>query len=86
MNAWETAQVYVSDVESSVPRPIKELKGYEKVFIKRGETVNVSVVLDSEDFAYYDVISKSFVVEPGAFTILVGPSSAELPLKAEVVL
>ena len=86
MNAWETAQVYVSDVESSVPRPIKELKGYEKVFIKRGETVNVSVVLDSEDFAYYDVISKSFVVEPGAFTISVGPSSAELPLKAEVVL
>ena len=86
MNAWETAQVYVSDVESSVPRPVKELKGYEKVFIKRGETVSVSVALDSEDFAYYDVISKSFVVEAGVFTIQVGPSSAELPLKAEVVL
>ena len=46
----------------------------------------MSVTLDSEDFAYYDVISKSFVVEAGAFTIQVGPSSAELPLKAEVVL
>ena len=86
MDAWETAQVYVSDMESSVPRPIKELKGYEKVFVKSGETVGVSISLDSEAFSYYDIISKSFVVEPGVFTVLAGPSSAELPLKAEVVL
>lgn len=83
-DAYETAQVYVGDTEASVKRPVKELKGYEKVFVKAGETVRVSVDLDSEAFAFYDVDSQSFVVEPGEFVISVGPSSAELPLTAAV--
>ena len=83
-DAYETAQVYVGDAEASVKRPVKELKGYEKVFVKAGETVRVSVELDSEAFAFYDVDSQSFVVEPGEFVISVGPSSAELPLTAAV--
>ena len=83
-DTYETAQVYVGDAEASVKRPLKELKGYEKVFVKAGETVRVSVVLDSEAFAFYDVDSQSFVVEPGEFVISVGPSSAELPLTAAV--
>ena len=83
-DAYETAQVYVGDTEASVKRPVKELKGYEKVFVKAGETVRVSVDLDSEAFAFYDMDSQSFVVEPGEFVISVGPSSAELPLTAAV--
>ena len=82
MDAYETAQVYVGDPEASVKRPLKELKGYEKVFVKAGETVRVSVELDSEAFAFYDVDTESFVIEPGEFIISAGPSSAELPLSA----
>ena len=86
MDAWETAQVYVSDKTASVPRPVKELKGYDKVYIPKGKTVRVSVDLDSEAFSFYDVKTHGFVIEPGDFTIYVGPSSAELPLKADVTL
>lgn len=86
MDAWETAQIYVSDNEASVLRPRKELKGYEKVYVKRGSTVRVEAILDEEAFSFYDVRSKSFVVEPGDFTISVGSSSVELPLTAYVTL
>ena len=86
MDAAEAAQVYVRDVECSVPRPLKELKGYDKVYLKKGETKRVRILLDEEAFAYYDVESHRFVVEKGTFEILAGPSSADLPLKATVVL
>lgn len=86
MNASEVAQVYVRDVESSVPRPLKELKGYEKVFLKKGETKRIAIVLDKDAFSYYDMNRHEFVVEKGAFEILVGPASNQLPLKATVEL
>lgn len=78
----EVAQVYVHDEEASVLRPEKELKGFEKVFLKAGESRRISVVLGREAFSFYDVVSKDFVVESGDFEILVGPSSADLPLRA----
>lgn len=84
VDAYETAQVYVGDPVASVKRPLKELKGYEKVFIKAGETVTVTVGLDRDAFAFYDVASKTFVVEPGEFVISAGPSSADLPLSVSV--
>ena len=83
-DAMETAQVYVKDNECSIPRPEKELKGFEKVLIRKGEVVQVSISLDKEAFSYYDVDTHAFVVDPGEFTILVGPSSADLPLSAKV--
>ena len=83
-DAWETAQVYVTDKESSVPRPLKELKGYEKVFIRKGKTVRISLTLDEEAFSFYDVSSKTFIVEPGDFVISVGPSSDHLPLNVVI--
>ncbi|MCQ2114596.1 MAG: glycoside hydrolase family 3 C-terminal domain-containing protein [Bacteroidales bacterium] len=83
-DASETAQVYVRDIESSVPRPAKELKGYQKIFIPKGGSANYEVVLNADAFSFYDVKSKSFVLEPGAFEIMVGGSSADLPLKASV--
>ncbi|MGM9735736.1 MAG: glycoside hydrolase family 3 C-terminal domain-containing protein [Candidatus Cryptobacteroides sp.] len=86
VDAWETAQVYVSDEEASVPRPVKELKGFEKVFVAKGNTVRVDVELDRDAFAFYDVESKGFKVEPGRFVISVGPSSASLPLKSVVLM
>ena len=83
-DAWETAQVYVTDKESSVPRPLKELKGYEKVFIRKGKTVRISLTLDEEAFSFYDVSGKTFIVEPGDFVISVGPSSDHLPLNVVI--
>ena len=84
MDASEIAQVYVHDVESSVPRPLKELKGYDKVFLKKGETQRLSIVLNEDAFSYYDMDNHQFVVEKGTFEIWVGPSSKKLPLKVTV--
>ena len=86
MEAKETAQVYVSDRQSLVKRPLKELKNFEKVSLKPGETKRVELTLDKEAFAYYDVMQQQFVVEPGTFTVSVGGSSADLPLKQDIEL
>ena len=86
MDAAEIAQVYVGDLRASVPRPQKELKGYDKIFLKKGETKRISISLDKEAFAFYDIDSRQFKVEPGEFKIQAGPSSANLPLTATVTL
>lgn len=86
MDASEVAQVYVHDVIASVPRPLKELKGYEKVFLKKGETKCLSIELNEDAFSYYDMNCHQFVVEKGEFEIWVGSASNQLPLKATVTL
>ncbi|WP_092111905.1 glycoside hydrolase family 3 protein [Prevotella sp. KH2C16] len=86
MEAKETAEVYVSDPQSTVVRPAKELKGFEKVSLLPGESKRISIWLDESSFAYYDVVDNKFKVEPGSFVISVGPSSAELVLKSSITL
>jgi len=76
----ETAQLYVGDCESSVPRPVRELKGYERVTLLPDETKRVTVSLDRAAFAFYDIYRHDFVVEPGSFRIEVGSSSRDLKL------
>jgi beta-glucosidase len=80
----DVAQVYVSDTHSSVPRPIKELKGFDRVMLQPGETKHVSVALDGRSFAYYDTQAKQWHITPGRFGVLVGDSSESLPLKGSV--
>ncbi len=80
----EVAQLYVGDPEASVPRPDKELKGYEKFFLRRGETRRVEISLDDEAFRYYDPRQHRFVVEPGVFEILVGASSRDIRLRTRI--
>lgn len=77
----ETVQVYISDKECPVERPVKELKGFAKVYLEPGEGRKVSILLSQEDFAYYDVKEKSFVTHSGEFEILVGASSQDIRLK-----
>lgn len=84
--ASEVAQVYVSDIDSSVPRPLKELKGFEKVELAPGESRRVEIMLDDEAFSFYDIDNHKFVVEPGQFEISVGNSSEFLPLKQSITL
>ena len=80
------AQLYVSDAHASVPRPPKELKGFQRVMLKAGETQRVTISLDSRAFAYYDVAGKKWRVDPGEFGILVGNSSEEIILKSKITI
>ena len=82
----EVAQVYVTDNECSVVRPNKELKGFEKVYLKPGETKTVSVRLGEEAFRFYSLGKHNFVVEPGEFTVSVGASSADIRLTSTLTL
>ena len=84
-DAYETTQVYVGDAEASVKRPVKELKGYEKVFLRKGETERVKILLGEEAFRFYDPARHGFVVEPGEFRISVGASSEDIRLKADII-
>jgi beta-glucosidase len=82
----EIAQLYVKDVESSVERPLKELKGFEKVKLNPGEKTKISITLSREDFSFWSPVQKSWKAEPGIFDILVGPSSDNMILKTKVEL
>ena len=80
----EVAQVYVSDTHARVPRPLHELKGFERVELQAGETKHVSVPLNARSFAYWDVKAHRWTIDPGKFTISVGDSVASLPLTESV--
>ena len=80
----EVAQLYVSDVESTIYRPVKELKGFKKVFLKAGEEKEVSIELDKRAFAFYNVDAHDWQVESGEFKILVGASSRDIKMVASV--
>jgi beta-glucosidase len=84
--AKEVAQVYVGEQQPIVVRPAKELKGFEKVSLRPGESKHVTVLLDRDAFMYYDVISESFRMQPGVFSIMVGRSSADIVLNADIKL
>jgi beta-glucosidase len=77
----EIAELYVGDAHSSVPRPVKELKGFAKVNLAPGETKQVTLTLDRRAFSFYDVRKHDWSAEPGEFSILVGGSSADIQLR-----
>ncbi|MGD0743742.1 MAG: glycoside hydrolase family 3 C-terminal domain-containing protein [Verrucomicrobiota bacterium] len=79
----EVAQVYVHPEKPSVPRPEKELKGFERVFLKAGEAQTVSIPLNRSAFAYYSPDHKSWVAEKGDYKILVGGSSRDPALTGD---
>ena len=83
-DAEEVVQAYVSRIHSAVQRPQKELKGFAKVALQPGESKEVSFTLDKRSFAYWNAQIHDWHVETGVFTIEVGASSRDLPLKAEV--
>lgn len=76
----EVVQLYIQDEESSVPRPKKELKGFQKVFLQPGEERQVAFVLDKSALAFYDIVTKDWITEPGKFQVLVGSSSRDIRL------
>ncbi|MEL7644874.1 MAG: glycoside hydrolase family 3 C-terminal domain-containing protein [Anaerolineaceae bacterium] len=80
----ESAQLYVRDLESSVFRPEKELKGFIKVELQPGEERELEIELDPRAFAFFDAQSCRWVSEAGGFEILVGASSRDIRLRAVV--
>lgn len=71
----EIVQLYISDVKSSIDRPVKELKGFDKVYLEPGETKTVTFEIDTEDLSYFDAEKHEWVAEPGKFKALIGSSS-----------
>ena len=84
--AAEVAELYVGAAHASVPRPVKELKGFVKVNLKPGETKRITLTLDRRAFSFYDMTKKDWSAEPGDFTILVGGSSDNIQLKGKFTL
>jgi beta-glucosidase len=80
----EVVQLYIRDLVSSVTRPVKELKGFEKITLKPGETKTVTLPIRPEHLAFTN-IDKVYGVEPGDFKIMVGASSREEDLCAIIL-
>ena len=74
----EAAQVYISDVKSTVLRPLKELKAFSKVMMEAGESKQVEINLPVKDWAFFNDKTQTWIIEPGKFIIMVGASSAEI--------
>ena len=77
----EVVQLYIHDVKSSVDRPKKELKGFQKVYLQPGENKDVTITINKEALSFYDELSSSWKAEAGKFEALVGNASDNLKLK-----
>lgn len=74
----EVIQLYISDLKSSLPRPVKELKGFSKVKLAPGETREVTFTIGKEALSFFDDARHEWVAEPGKFEALVGASSTDI--------
>lgn len=74
----EVVQLYIQDVRSSLPRPVKELKAFEKVSLKAGETKTVRFTIDKTALSFFDAAKHDWVAEPGDFKALIAASSTDI--------
>ena len=80
----EVVQVYVSDTECSVLRPMKELKAFSKVMLQAGESKQVNIELPVKNWAFYNDKTKQWDLEPGKFTLFVGSSALDIRQKITI--
>ena len=85
VDATEIVQLYIRDLVASVSRPVKELKGFERITLKAGESKNVTFTITPEMLKFYNYDLK-YVLEPGDFSIMVGPNSRDLKTEKLTVL
>ena len=74
----EVVQLYIADPVASIDRPVKELKGFEKISLKPGETKTVSFEIAADALSYYSVEDNGWKAEAGEFQALIGPSSEDI--------
>ena len=86
MDGAEVAQVYVKQENPSLPRPEKELKGFDKVFLKAGESKEVSITLNEDAFKYFNDVKNEWVHETDTYEIIVGSSSKLLRFSSKIEL
>ena len=79
----ETVQLYIHTAKPTIDRPYKELKGFRKVFLKAGESRDVTITIGRDALSYWDETSNGWKAEPGAYVALLGTSSDNLPLQAK---
>ncbi|HOX28169.1 MAG TPA: glycoside hydrolase family 3 C-terminal domain-containing protein, partial [bacterium] len=80
----EVVQLYVREIDPQVKRPLKQLRGFKRIHLKKGEKATVELPIAVKDIAFWDDVAKRFKVEPGRYEILVGASSADIRLKDTV--
>ena len=85
MEGDDIVELYVTDLQSSVPMPDKQLKGFKRVHLAIGETATVTFTLTADELYYFSEADNSFEIEPGEFRLKVGGSSDNLPLEASFV-
>ena len=86
VDAEEVAQVYVSRPSSKIERPVKELKGFQRIALKAGERRTVTIPVRRADLCHWDESSQSWMLESGAMTVLVGGSSDSFPLNKDTAI
>ena len=80
------AQVYITRHASHIARPVKELKGFQRVALKAGQQQTVTIALRRADLCHWDEAASTWMLEPGEMDVYVGGSSAQLPLCVSAVI
>ena len=79
-DGYETVQLYLRDIYAEVARPVKELKGFERIFLKSGESCDVKFVITEDDLKFYNS-ELHYIYEPGEFEIMIGTNSRDVKTK-----
>ena len=82
----DVVQLYITDMKCSVDRPVKELKAFQKVTLKPGETQTITLKTDMRALSFWDEETNDWKAEPGDFMVLAGDASDNLPCKVKVTL
>ncbi len=82
----ETVQLYIADKQSSLPRPVKELKDFRKVALQPGESTMVTFTIGSDALSYFDADKHQWIAEPGQFEAIVAASAADIRGKVNFTL
>ena len=79
-DGYETVQIYLRDIYAEVARPVKELKGFERIFLKKGESREVKFVMTEDDLKFYNS-GLQYIYEPGEFDVMIGTNSRDVQTK-----
>ncbi|MEI6751764.1 MAG: glycoside hydrolase family 3 C-terminal domain-containing protein [Paludibacter sp.] len=81
----EVAQLYLKELNCSEDRPEKELKNFDKVFLKKGETKTITLKIERQQLAFFSLMQNKWAIEPGKFEVLIGSSSRDIRLKGSLI-
>ena len=82
----EVAQLYVKLPDMNIPMPIKQLKGFKRIFIKKGQTEKIEIVLSKENLRYCNDEKATFEVPSGTYRFMTGASSEDIRVTKEIIL